>query len=78
MALDVGAIAANLRDLVAMEVVEFSALGRDACVGEGYAGVVGVVLLLEQEVLAAFREFNLVAVVAAGVIRLGADVEDEG
>jgi len=48
-------------------VVDFDALGGDAGVVERYAGIVGVVLLLPEEVLAPLRQLDLLAVVAAGV-----------
>ena len=53
MALDVRAFPKNLGELVAVLVVEFCALGGYARVVQRYAGIVGVVLLLEKEVLLA-------------------------
>lgn len=54
MALDIGLVSEKLGDLVSVLVVDLRALGRYAGVVEGDAWIVRVMLLLEQEPLAAF------------------------
>jgi hypothetical protein len=78
VALDVGRLAENESDLVSVEVVQLGALGRDAGVVERYAGIVGVVSLLPEEVLAVLNDGDRLAVELAGVSPVGDDAIERG
>ena len=78
MSLDIDAIGEDPGLLVAPLIVDLGAFGGDQGVIERYAGVVGVVFLLEQEVEAALGEFVLIAVVPRGVLVVALALEKDG
>lgn len=78
MAFEVGAFGENLGDLVAMEVVQLGALGRNQRVIEGDAGIVAVVLLLPEEVFGELDEVDGLAVELPRVAPVADDLIEGG